>query len=73
MMKKCITLAVTLLFFGTIIIPISGIGVFFDDITPPVTTCTLDPDTPDGDNGWYVSNVTVTLKATDDMSGVNAT
>jgi hypothetical protein len=73
MLKKGIALAIILLFIGTIIIPISGIGVFFDDTTPPVTTCTLDPDVPDGDNGWYVSNVTVTLKATDDMSGVNAT
>ena len=40
---------------------------------PPVTTHSLNPETPDGDNGWYVSNVTVTLDATDEMSGVNST
>jgi hypothetical protein len=44
-----------------------------DDTTPPVTTHTLDPPEPDGLNGWYVSNVNVTLNATDDMSGVNHT
>ena len=41
-----------------------------DDTTPPVTTHTLDPPEPDGLNGWYVSDVNVTLNATDDMSGV---
>jgi hypothetical protein len=40
------------------------------DITPPVTTHTLDPPEPDGENGWYVSDVTVTLNATDDWFGV---
>ena len=43
-----------------------------DDTTPPVTTYTLDPSEPDGLNGWYVRDVTVTLSAID-MSGVNAT
>jgi len=45
----------------------------FDDTTPPITTHSLDPLTPDGDNGWYVSDVTVSLNATDDISGVNIT
>jgi len=40
------------------------------DITPPVTTCTLDGELV---GGVYVSDVTVTLTATDDMSGVNYT
>ena len=40
------------------------------DITPPVTTCTLDGELV---GGVYISNVTVTLTATDDMSGVNYT
>ena len=43
------------------------------DYNPPVTTHTLDPPEPDGLNGWYVSDVNVTLNATDDMSGVNHT
>jgi hypothetical protein len=46
------------------------IRIFSDDTTPPVTTYTLDPPEPDGENGWYVRDVEVTLNATDDMSGV---
>jgi hypothetical protein len=40
--------------------------------TPPVTTISFDPPQPDGENGWYVSDVTVTLEANDDI-GVVAT
>jgi hypothetical protein len=45
----------------------------YNDITPPETTHTLDPTEPDGENGWYISNVTVNLTATDDYSGVKDT
>jgi len=41
-----------------------------DDTTPPVTTCTLAGDM---DGGVYVSDVTVTLTATDESSGVDIT
>ena len=41
-----------------------------DDLTPPVTTCTLSGDM---EGGVYVSDVTVTLTATDDSSGVDYT
>jgi len=45
------------------------------DTTPPVTTCTLDPPVPDGEGGWYVNvtDVTVTLSAVDNESGVDTT
>jgi hypothetical protein len=43
-----------------------GIGV---DDTEPTSSHTLDPATPDGDNGWYVSDVTVTLSAEDGTDG----
>ena len=43
------------------------------DSTPPVTNHTLDPPEPDGENEWYVSNVAVTLNASDNISGVNVT
>lgn len=50
----------------------SPIGKFLSiDKTPPVTTLSLDGTL--GNNGWYVSNVTGSLSATDNMSGVGAT
>jgi hypothetical protein len=39
-----------------------GVGI---DNTLPITTHTLDPATPDGDNGWYKSDLQVTLNAYD--------
>ncbi len=69
-MKKILTIGILLLFIGLIFTPLYGGSSPFDDTTPPVTTHSLDPPEPDGDNNWYVSNVTVTLNATDDLSGV---
>ena len=43
------------------------------DETAPVTTATLDPAAPDGENGWYVSPVSVALDAVDEGSGVAGT
>ncbi len=39
---------------------------------PPITECDLAPSHPDGENGWYVSDVTISLNATDE-TGVNIT
>ena len=39
------------------------------DTTPPQTTNTLDPASPDGAGGWYKSPVKVTLAATDSTGG----
>ena len=41
-----------------------SIGIAVDD-TPPVSTHTVDPAIPDGDNGWYVSDVTLEFEAND--------
>ena len=71
-MKKYLAVVVIFLFISVSVISSTGM-VFNDDTTPPVTTHALDPPEPNGDNGWYISNVIVTLNATDDMSGVNAT
>lgn len=68
--KKALAVAVILLFFSVGVVPSTGIIVFNDDTTPPVTTHSLNPPEPDGDNGWYVNDVEVMLNATDDMSGV---
>jgi hypothetical protein len=43
-----------------------GIGV---DNTPPSTSHTLDPEVPDGENGWYVSDLEVTVTAIDPSIG----
>jgi hypothetical protein len=40
-----------------------------DDVTAPEVTISLAPSTPDGDNDWYVSDVTVTVDATDEAGG----
>jgi len=42
------------------------------DQTPPVTTHIFDPPLPNGENGWYISNVTVTLLPSDEMSGIDS-
>jgi len=41
------------------------------DTTPPEAWHSLSPASPDGENGWYISPVKVTLSATDDGSGVD--
>lgn len=68
--KKGLIVIITLLFIGIIINSALGIPNIVDDTTPPITTCTLEPPEPNGDNGWYVTDVYVTLNATDDISGV---
>lgn len=41
------------------------------DTAPPVTNVTLNGSS--GNNGWYISNVTVSLNASDSLSGVKTT
>jgi hypothetical protein len=55
---------------GLAIPPEGGGGPPPKDTIPPVTTHTFDPSVPDGENGWYKNNVTLTITATDDISGV---
>lgn len=42
----------------------------FNDTTAPITTADLNPEQPNGGNGWYTSDVSVSLSAADDLSGV---
>lgn len=44
-----------------------NIGV---DTTPPSITYEFNPSSPDGENGWYVSNVEISLYASDATSGI---
>ncbi len=39
----------------------------------PFTTATLTPAVPDGTNGWYKSDVTISLNSSDECSGVSST
>lgn len=41
--------------------------------TAPVTTATIDPSSPSGTNNWYTGDVTISLAATDDCTGVRLT
>ncbi|RTE08370.1 OmpL47-type beta-barrel domain-containing protein [Paenibacillus whitsoniae] len=54
---------------------LAKIGIYINnvDVTAPVTTAVVTPSEPDGLEGWYVHPVTVSLSATDDLSGVSKT
>ena len=68
---KTLALGIVVLFICITVTPSIGISNYLDDTIPPVTTISFNPLEPDGENGWYVSDVTVTLNATDDDTGVN--
>ncbi|MNI64721.1 hypothetical protein D3C73_1201820 [compost metagenome] len=53
--------------------PYSMTIVDITDVAAPVTTASMSPAQPDGQNGWYVSPVMITLTATDHGSGVEKT
>jgi len=71
MKTKWLAIGIILLFVAIAVNPITGIPNNRDDTTPPLTTISLTPPEPDGENSWYVSKVTATLNATDNESGVN--
>jgi hypothetical protein len=50
---------------GGILIADSGNGLIREVTIPPVSTIKLTPSSPDGANGWYISPVTATVKATE--------
>ncbi|WP_404393728.1 PQQ-dependent sugar dehydrogenase [Humibacillus xanthopallidus] len=50
---------------GVVLDSLTFTGTGVADVTPPTVTATLNPATPNGANGWYTSNVTVTITATD--------
>jgi hypothetical protein len=65
--------------FSSLLIILSLFFIFFIkvgttnaqvDNTRPVTTIEISPSTPNGNNGWYITPVQVTLTATDLESGV---
>jgi hypothetical protein len=48
---------------------LAGDSQFPDDLTPPVTSATVDPAEPDGEDGWYTGPVEVSLSAADEEGG----
>ena len=45
------------------------VSIVSTDLSAPTTTISPEPASPDGEDGWYVSPVTVTLIAEDDLGG----
>ncbi|HXG85850.1 MAG TPA: family 10 glycosylhydrolase [Pyrinomonadaceae bacterium] len=43
------------------------------ETTAPTTSASVDPADPTGTNGWYINDVTISLSASDNCSGVAAT
>jgi hypothetical protein len=62
-LSKSINLALSLFFLTRF--------TYAADVTPPITTHTMTPSSPDGNNGWYVTPVDFTLTASDLDSGVS--
>jgi hypothetical protein len=73
LIRKGLVFSIIVLFIGVGITPTIGITNSLDDTTPPVTNISFYPSEPDGDNGWYIVFVDVTLEPIDDISGVNVT
>lgn len=70
MNSKGIVLVVILLFASLNVILSTRELIFDEHTTPPVTILSLNPPESDGDNGWYLSDVAVTLNATDDITNI---
>jgi len=50
---------------GVVLDRLTFVGNGVADVTLPTVATVLTPATPNGENGWYTSNVTVRLNATD--------
>ena len=50
---------------GVVLDKLTFVGGGVADVTPPTVVAVLTPAAPNGENGWYTSNVTVRVNATD--------
>ena len=71
MKKTILIIGIIFLLVGIAINPSTAVFNSNDDITPPTTSYSLDPSTPNGENGWYKS-VAIIIYAYDSESGVNS-
>jgi hypothetical protein len=69
--KQSIILGIITLLVGMGFVSSAPGNLLNDDTTPPITSIALNGTM--GENGWYVSNINVTLNATDYGSGVDRT
>ena len=61
-----------LLFLGSSVLLFFSSPVYAADTTPPISTLTATPLTPNGDNGWYTTYPQINIDADDSESGVSA-
>jgi hypothetical protein len=52
-------------------LPAGNTTIFKIDKIAPEVEITLTPEVPNGESGWYVSPVTITITASDSASGIN--
>lgn len=58
------------LFFAGILNLLFVVPVYAADSTPPSSTFSINPSTPNGENGWFITKPEITISSTDDVSGV---
>ena len=64
--KAILAIALLVLIFTAIANKIEAVS----DVTAPTSSIVLNPSSPDGQNGWYISPIDITISADDLESGV---
>ena len=78
--KECFNLSIgnhTLYYYGIDALgrytPTASMSLEVVESLAPTTSILINPSLPNGKNGWYISNVTIKLKAWDEISGIDST
>jgi len=70
-MKKTVPVAILLITLIVSFLPVS-VSADYGDTTPPTSSISCLPSSPDGDNGWYVTPLSCTISADDLESGTQS-